>query len=404
MVGCGSHTKVPHYILPDPLILSDGVRVTTPEVWYRRRIEILELFRTHIYGRAPVGRPEGMSFEVFDLDHDSLGGRATRKQVRIYFVGQPDGPYMDLLIYLPNDIVRPVPLFLLLNFRGNHTVHPDPAIRITTSWVREGDHHATEETRGIDAPAFPVERILAHGYGLATAYYGEIDPDFHDGFQNGVHRIFDGLFGKKRPPDAWGAIGAWAWGLSRAMDYLETDEGIDRHRVVVLGHSRLGKTALWAGAQDGRFAIVISNNSGCGGAAISRRRFGETIRLINTAFPHWFCENFKRYNDCEDELPVDQHMLIALIAPRPVYVASADEDLWCDPCGEFLSAKAATPVYRLFGTDGLPTEDMPALNTPVMGTIGYHIRSGGHGLTEYDWERYMEFADMHFSRSRGNKA
>ncbi|MHC4630560.1 MAG: glucuronyl esterase domain-containing protein [Planctomycetota bacterium] len=398
---------VPKYTLPDPLVTSDGRIVTNARTWRtRRRPEILELFRTHVYGRSPLGRPMNMAFKVFDLDRKALNGLATRKQVAVSFTGKIGGPKMDILIYLPNAVKTPAATFVLLNFGGNHTIAPDPAIKLSKSWMRPGrsgivKNRATEESRGRSYLSYPVEKILKRGYGLATIYYGDIDPDFHDGFKNGVHRVFDELFGGRRPPDAWGAIGAWAWGLSRAMDYFETDSDIDHKRVAVLGHSRLGKTALWAGAQDQRFAIVISNNSGCGGAALSRRRFGETVGRINKSFPHWFCENFKKYNGREDGLPVDQHMLIALIAPRPVYVASADEDLWADPRGEFLACKHADRVYRLLGSDGLDVIQMPGLDSPVQkGAIGYHIRSGSHALSEYDWQRYMDFADMHFAGPR----
>ena len=397
--GNYDESKIPAYTLPDPLVMADGSKVSTPEVWTsRRRPELLDIFARDIYGRTPQIRLP-LRVTVDSTVNDALGGTAVRRQVTLRFAEGSDSPSMRLLLYLPAKAPRPVPVFLALNFQGNQAINADPGISLATTWLPDGNpgvvsHRATDASRGTEAARFPVAQILAKGYGLATAYYGDLDPDY-DNFDNGVHPLFYAS-GQKRPaPDQWGAIGAWAWGLSRALDYLETDGSVNARAVAVVGHSRLGKAALWAGAQDPRFAMVVSNESGCGGAALSKRIFGETVDAITRQFPHWFAGNFTRYANNEAALPVDQHELLALIAPRPLYVASAAGDQWADPRGEFLGAQGAEPVYRLLGRTGLGVEAMPPVDHPVGGTIGYHVRRGEHDLTAYDWEQFLTFANRH---------
>ncbi|WP_025762030.1 alpha/beta hydrolase family protein [Dyadobacter tibetensis] len=393
------------YILPEVLEKIDGSPVTNAQMWTsERRPEILQLFREEVYGITP-SQTLPLTFINKGEEPDALNGTATRKQIRIQFGKDPD-QYIDLLLYLPNHLQGPVPVFLGLNFAGNQTIHPDPSIMITEKWMPAWkdpgivNHRSNEVSRGTRIRRWPVDSILRRGYGLATFYYGDVFPDKAQGASSSIQMLFNSQENQKSGSE-WGAIGAWAWGLSRAMDYLITDPTVASDKVVVMGHSRLGKASLWAGAQDQRFAMVISNDSGEGGAALSRRKYGERIKDLNKNFPHWFAANFKNYDEKEQQMPVDFHMLLSLIAPRPLYVASASEDQWADPEGEYLSARNAVPVYELLGhkvkLGNMPPRAMNPIGLP--GKIGYHMRHGKHDILAYDWEQFLNFADYHFGKS-----
>jgi hypothetical protein len=390
--------KVPHYTLPEVLTLANGQPARDAKTWTaRRRPEILALYETEVYGRSPA-KPAKLNYELKSLEKNALAGKAVRKIVTVFFSDKPGAPSMDLLIYLPVAAKKPVPVVLGLSFTGIHTIANDPGVPLADQWVRDAKQPSTEKSRGAGAAQWQVEKILASGYGLATVYYGQIEPDFVGGMKYGIRPLFFKPGQTDPAPDEWGAIAAWGWGAMRAMDYLERDKDVDSKHVALFGHSRLGKAALWAGSQDTRFSIVISNESGEGGAAISRRDYGERTKDLNTRFPHWFDGNFKKYNAREDEMPFDSHLLLSLIAPRGLYVASAEGDQWSDPKGEFLGAANASPVWQLFGKKGIGGMEMPALHQPTGDAVRYHIRAGKHDVTAYDWDQYLAFAAAQWGR------
>ena len=367
------------------------------KAWEARRAELLKLFADQMFGHAPA-TPAKVAWKVVE-EGDAFNGLAHRKQIRVTLSTAAGELPVDLLLYAPKKNSRPATTFLGLNFRGNHAETNDPAVMLPGSWVPDSTkdgtsdgHKATEKGRGAQAHRLPVELIVGEGCAVATAYYGDIDPDFDDNFQNGIHALYPDYRGDEAHPDRWGSIAAWAWGLSRLLDVLEQQTEVDAKRVVVFGHSRLGKTSLWAGATDTRFAGVISNDSGAGGAALSKRIFGETVWRLNTSFPHWFCRNFRQYNEKEETLPFDQHQLLALIAPRMLHVASATEDQWADPRGEFLSTQAAADLYIQLGVKQSPLKEFPAADTPLLGVVSYHMRTGKHDLTAEDWKQYLKSA------------
>jgi len=366
-------SSVPAYTLPDPLVLSNGNQVKTIRCWEkRRRPEILELFTKEMFGTAPSS-PKNLKFELVSIDSSAFDGLAVRKTVRICL---NETTSFHILVHVPTSLSAPAPVFVGLNFNGND-----------------------QTLEGKTAYRWPYKTILKSGYAVATAWRDEIDEDKWDKSGRGIRDAYSDKY-------TWGSIAAWSWAISRILDYLETDPAIDAGKSIVIGHSRLGKAALWAGACDRRFAMVISNNSGCGGAALSKRVFGENLDAIQEKFPHWFCKDFQKYRKNEAALPFDQHELLALIAPRPLYVASSTEDLWADPKGEWLSAVYASPVYELYGLKGVNAalEAMPAPDCPIQdGNIAYHIKTGRHSIRPYDWEQYLKFADKYFKTSCAEK-
>lgn len=365
--------------LPELFVTNQGLKIDSKELWLsEKRDELLDVFASSIFGKAPTYSSE-LEFEAVREDSEWLNGRAIRSELKIYPLGKQNNAALTLLLYLPKQSDIPHSVFLGANFLGNDFV--------------ESDHER-----------WPLELIINSGFGVATFFYGDIENDNPTGWIKGIRGEYLRLSGKQELlDDDWGAIAAWAWGLSRAMDYLCMNPRIDEKKVALIGHSRLGKAALWAAAADERFAAVISNNSGTGGAKLLRRNFGESIESITKEFPHWFARNFEAYALDIDSLLVDSHCLLALVAPRPLYVASASDDLWADPRGEFLAAQLASTVYELFGYKGIDKElDFPPLNTVIGDVVGYHCRSGTHGITPYDWGRYIEFVQRHFGGSHGS--
>jgi len=394
----------PSPTLPDALTFRSGAPVRNAHDWERRRAEILATAELQMYGVVPDAR--GLRFDVREKDAAAFDGLARRTQVKLLFKGTADGPSADLLLYTPEKAHR-APAILGLNFWGNHTVCSDPGIYLSQSWVESGrngfidlscvvDHRATPGCRGIDARRWPVEEMLRRGYAFATMYRGDIDPDVANGSVPGLRNAYPELAARG---DNFSAIAAWAWALSRSMDYLETSHHVDAHRVAVFGWSRLGKAAVWAGARDRRFAAVLSNESGAGGAKLFRRDVGEDIHRLITLFPHWFCRNFRDYNGMDRELPFDQHLILSSIAPRPLYVGSAAEDHLSDPEGEFASAVLASAVYRFLGSSGLSSTVFPQVGQAISGRVSYHLRPGKHDVTEYDWQKYLAFLDEYLRAS-----
>lgn len=388
--------RVGEYKLPDPLLLANGKPVRDVKTWEKkRRPEIVRLYEENQFGRVPAG-VKPATFDVFDKGTPAMGGKALRRQVAVQFAA---GPRADLVLYLPPTARGRVPLLLTINFSANASTFDDTDLALGEVWGR--DHKRVPAQRTGPFGKMRIDELLAAGFGVAGIYYGDIDPDFAGGIAHGVRAATLAPGHSEPAADEWGSIAAWAWGLSQVMDYLETDASVDARRVALYGVSRLGKTVLWAGARDPRFAMVIASCSGEGGAALSRRNYGETIAHLTapTRYGYQFAANYAKFGTRVSEFPVDGHMLIALMAPRPVFLQTGDSDFWSDPKGEFLAAVAAEPVYRLYGKQGLGTVTMPPAGRTLMNMIGYQMHAGGHGTLPGDWEHLVEFLRLRLQKN-----
>ncbi|MBN2611911.1 MAG: acetylxylan esterase [Bacteroidales bacterium] len=391
--------KTGTYEIPDILTSINGEMVKDTAAWLKqRRPEILNLFTENQFGRSP-GAPSGLHFELFDTGTMVYNGKALRKQVTIHYSNDTAGPATDVLVYLPANSKKPVPLLLTINFTANYSIANDSGVRRGFVWNRE--------RQKIPAPAssvfgkLDIEKFINAGFGIATIYYGDIEPDFYGGISHGVRSLYLPPGHTAFGPGEWGAIAAWAWGLGCVMDYFETDKQVDSERIALLGVSRLGKTVLWAGAVDQRFALFIASCSGEGGAALARRNYGETAAHLASPlrYHYQFCGNYKKYSENLSAIPMDSHMLLALLAPRPFLLQTGTTDRWSDPKGEFLAAMATEPVYTLFGKKGLGTNILPEAGKPILKDIGFCMHEGGHGINPEDWDVFLEFMKIHLTGS-----
>lgn len=384
--------------LPDPLVMLSGERIASREAWEaKRKPELARLFQHYMYGYFPKEKITATG-RVDREDQEYFGGKATKRQVTLD-LGHKTLPKINLLVVVPNKRTGPAPVFLGINFCGNFAVLPDADIPLTDAWVYDScagqqNNRATEASRGKQTDMWAIEQTIDRGYAVALFHTADVDPDKND-FSDGVHPHFV-PDGQRRNDDDWGTIAAWAWAMSRAVDYLVTDKDLDAKRIAAVGHSRNGKTSLLAGAFDERIALAIPHQAGCGGTAPSRGTVGESVTRINTSFPHWFCGNFKQFNDRPERLPFDQHCLVAMMAPRPVLLSNAVEDQWANPSGQFEVLQGARPVYKLYGADDLDDAKMPPLGKLIDGKLGYYIREGKHSMTREDWKVFCDFADKHF--------
>jgi hypothetical protein len=374
--------KLPQYDLPPLLITAEGKTVSTPDEWRNvRRPQILSLFSNIVYGHVPTPEsPIRTEYEILKTDPDFMNGKATRKDVKIRFENDKGKAEMTILVFVPNGATKPVPAFMKHSFNNTKSrdfdVHPTRAGFIRNGW--------------------PLGEFFARGYAFIAVYQQDLVGHNEVSFGRGIAPLFYKKGQSFPKAHEWGTLTIVSWGAMRALDYLETDDAVDAKRVAIMGHSKMGKATLWTAAQDERFALAISAQSGCAGAALWRRKSGETLQKMVTRFPYWLSRNAWKFVNQEDDLPVDQHMMLALMAPRPVYVASGVEDTWADGRGEYLSAYHASEVYRLLGKKGLTSEDSPQVGKAIIESdIGYHIREGGHSVELYDWQRFMDFADYH---------